>query len=94
MRALVPMLVVLALTAPAVRADHCETWRTSVPDLTLAVDAETTFYFSWDCDEFCDAGPLAIYLYEESNGIPGQQRQDEIDDGTCHDMIAPDTLIY
>ena len=34
---------------------------------------------------------FSIWLYQESNGIPGLQRGDEVVDNTCHGMIEADT---
>jgi hypothetical protein len=35
----------------------------------------------------------STWVYEESNGIDGLQRGDEIVDDTCHGMIASDTIV-
>lgn len=41
---------------------------------------ESAGYFTW--------------VYEESNGIPGLQRQDEVVDDTCGGQIPGDRILY
>lgn len=52
------------------------------------------------CDTIC---PLLLvpygvfctmWIYQESNGIAGLQRSDEVHDDTCGGMIEADTIVY
>lgn len=84
MRAVVPLMLVLLLVAP-VRADGCEPIDPS-PELEVA-----GYYLDSDlCQPECVA---SVWLYQESNGIGGLQRQDHVWDSTCGGLIEPDTRI-
>jgi hypothetical protein len=79
-------LAALSLAIPA-NADHCTDFNTADPE----VDAGT-HYVDYDCptvDDDC----ISVWIYEESNFIPGLQREDTVQDDTCHGMIAGDTVI-
>lgn len=78
-------LSLLTAPLPAVAA-HCTTWETASPE----IDA-TLYYVDID---YCNPCMETFWVYEESNGIDGLQRSDEIVDTTCHGMIAPDTVIF
>ena len=87
----------LLLAMPA-SAHHCATWTTSnaiaagdhyVYD--ACVEYATTGQAGMECAMW---GPWDVWVYEESNGIPGLQRGDEILDDTCHGLIRADTIIF
>lgn len=84
-----PLTIALAAflaTFPAAGADHCATWSTSNPE------ADTTTMggpYYVDLDGIAEG----IWIYEESNGLPGLQRGDEMKDDTCHGSIESDTII-
>lgn len=97
MRAIV-LLAVLAL-APVAGAHHC-----SAPSTSFAIEA--TGYYVYDaCLENAITGddkagqecgwwgPWAVWIYQESNGIAGLQRADEMGDDTCHGLIEGDTVV-
>ena len=78
-------LVALALfLAGAAWADECEP-TTSNPEIEVL-----GFYIDNDvCQPEC---LFSIWIYEESNGIEGLQRSDEVKDDTCGGQIEGDTL--
>lgn len=79
-------LAALSIAVPAGMADHCETWTTSEPEVTQA-----PYYVDNDlCQIEC---LFSIWVYEETNNIPGLQRADEFHDDTCHGQIEGDTII-
>ena len=91
------ILLTLAIALP-VQADHCTTWTTMG-----AVEIDS-YYVIEDCylayvigahGPWCqNDGPwMALWIYEESNGLPGLQRGDEWWDDTCHGLIRADTII-
>lgn len=96
MRILLVLAALIALTAPAT-AMHCSGWSTSAADV-----AAGGYYVADDCFlSWCTLFGLTgvhvtgtLWVYEESNGIPGLQRGDEIVDDTCHDQILADTIIF
>ena len=82
----------LALAMPA-GAEHCTTYETADPE----VDVAGQYYFDDDCVAIllCQVEIIfSFWIYEESNGIPGLQRGDEVQDQTCHRMIQPDRIIF
>lgn len=84
MRAVVPLLFVLVLLAPA-RADEC------VPTGPSHEAEVGGFYVDNDlCQPECLA---SAWIYQESNGIDGLQRRDHVYDDTCAGMIEPDTRV-
>lgn len=84
-------LVVLILGRTA-DAHHCSTWTTREAEQDLNPTGVGPRYYidHDDCDSRC---MMSMWVYEESNGVDGLQRGDEVEDDTCHGMIAPDTLI-
>ncbi len=88
----IPLALILAL-APA-QAGHCSTWSTSEDgeDMLIVINPVLGWYHVWDhCQPDCI---YSYWAYEETNGIPGLQRGDEVVDDTCHGMIAADTIIF
>lgn len=56
------------------------------------------FYASQDCALFVESC-IFVVVYEESNGLPGLQRQDYLSDNVkaCQDQgfdVQPDTLLF
>ena len=94
MRSLLVLSVVLALASP-VGAEHCTGPQQSEHELTTCVAGMFPCYYVDNdaCSPECGPG-LNVWIYEESNGWPGLQRGDEVDDDTCHGMIEPDTVIF
>ncbi|HUR67654.1 MAG TPA: hypothetical protein VM370_00280 [Candidatus Thermoplasmatota archaeon] len=85
MRTWLVILSWLAIIAsPAAYAD-CEP-TTSQPE----IDA---FGFYVDNDSCFDCF-ITIWIYQESNLIPGLQRGDELHDDTCGGMIASDRIVF
>ena len=88
-RALLAAGFVLAFVVP-VAADHCEGWNGPVPEAQLETPAGL-FYVDNDlCQPEC---AFSVWVYEESNGMPGLQRDDAVVSSTCHGMIAGDRLV-
>ena len=78
-------LAILLAFAALATADHCTTWTTSAPEITF-----DPYYVDNDLGQ---PGFSYVNVYEETNGIGGLQRQDDVVDETCHDLILPDRLI-
>ena len=79
-------LAALSVALPAGLADHCEGFSTSVPEAEAA-----PYYVD---NDLCQPGcAFSIWVYEETNGIAGLQRGDEVVDDTCHGSIEADTII-
>lgn len=93
MKALVALLAVFALSSAA-EAEHCTTYSTTTPNVGCGMynyEGTYPYYVDEDC---CDPCLSSIWVYDESNGIPGLQRGDEVHDDTCHGMIIPDTIVF
>lgn len=90
MRWAVALMMLLVATASAAQpaAEKCKP-TTSVPSHTLpAADGKVRYV---EHDE-CPRCTLVYYVYEESNSMPGLQRQDVGHDDTCKGLIKPDTV--
>lgn len=87
-----PLLLALALVGTGA-ADHCESWSSTEADAqTCEAGASPCYYVSIDfCQPDCH---ILVWVYEESNGLEGLQRGDEVVDDTCHEMVRPDTIIF
>lgn len=85
MRLVLPLAILLALSLPA-QAAHCETWSTTPAEIDAG-----GYYVELDTCPMCI---FSVWIYEESNGIEGLQRGDEIVDDTCHGMIRADTIVF
>ena len=73
------------IALPAGFAGHCTNWSTT------PATAVAGHYVTYDvCQPSCLA---SIWVYEESNGRSGLQRDDGYVDNTCHGMIYPDTIV-
>lgn len=82
------LLVMLACSSAVAR--ECEP-STSTPLVDTGTPDAARFYLAVECP----LGPCvaAVWLYAESNGHGGLQRQDDHHDDTCGGLIEPDTLI-
>lgn len=88
---LLPAVLALALLATSANADHCVTYETARPEFDSGPTPVGRWY--WDNDA-CQPCMWSTWIYEESNGIDGLQRADEVVDGTCHGLIKGDTIIF
>lgn len=96
MRIAVLTLAILVLAAPlALATDEC------IPTTTDAISAGAYYVYEPCLDDTPQGreecaywGPWSIWIYEESNGISGLQRQDELRDDTCGGMIAGDAIVF
>ena len=92
MRTLFVLAAIAAIAIPAHAADPCYTTSPAlltVPDTTGALGGD--IYIDNDLCQFdCT---FSIWIYQETNGIPGQQRQDEVrnDVANCDDGTTGDT---
>lgn len=96
---LLPTAFALALVATSANADHCSTWSTdddveydTNPGGALPI---ARYYVDNDpCQPSTGCAFGSWWIYEESNGIDGLQRDDEVVDDTCHGLIDGDTIIF
>jgi hypothetical protein len=95
MRTFLILTAIATLALGSALADEC------VPSTTPAVAVGP--YYIYDCllddspqggQECWFPGPWAVWVYEESNGIAGLQRDDEIRDDTCAGQIPGDTIVF
>lgn len=92
------MLLFLALAAPSL-AEGC-VMTTAQPEIDSKLISDATgsarIYVDDDCGGaliLCDW--ISVWMYEESNGIDGLQRQDEVRDDTCGGRAGPgDTIRF
>ncbi len=94
---LIPVLFALALVAP-VGAETC-TPTTTFPVFTVHANVigHPGYYLDIDgaaCVLPTNACQVLVWVYEETNGIAGLQRQDEVKDDTCGGQIAGDTIRF
>lgn len=92
MKVLLVLAILLALLLPAGashRYDDSCTPTTSRPEIDTGSTPAGQLYV--DNDFHPDM--WSIWVYEESNGINGLQRKDEMKDDTCG-MIPGDTIIF
>lgn len=89
MRAALPLAMVIAIAAPAV-GDHCGAWATDDPDLMVYALGTVVYVDNDLCQPTC---LWSAWVYQESNGMPGMQRDDPMMDLTCHGTIAGDTIL-
>lgn len=92
-------LLLLVAAVPPGLAEHCESYSTSEPEVTTPSDPTTlgvvpTYYHDQDICWSSGTCVSSYWIYEESNGLPGLQREDEIVDDTCHGMIPGDTIVF
>lgn len=92
-------LAALSIALPASLADHCTTYSASDAEITTTGDEGAIHYVDNDlCQPECG---FSIWLYEESNGLPGLQRSPAAEgnnpyapDNTCHGAYPSDTYWY
>lgn len=82
-------LATLALFLPA-GAEECVP-TTSEPEIDTGETGFGRYYVDNDVCQF-DGCAFSVWVYQESNGIDGLQRNDEMKDDTCGGMIDSDTL--
>lgn len=96
MRTSLTLLALVALAFPPALADCTPSTTTPMvtsPTCDPAVGGSVPcLYVNNDlCQLDCIGG---FTIYQETNGIPGEQRGDEIADDTCGGMIAPDAIFF
>lgn len=101
MRTILLTLAMMIALAMPVGAEHCVTWSTHAPEVDTKIASEAAgldrYYVADDCFPLiaCPMEPIfSLWIYEESNGIEGLQRGDEVYDDTCHGMIDGDTIVF
>lgn len=69
-----------------------------VDDLVSCTDRSfpwCTYVCIWQVDVcLVETGLWYSWVYQESNGIPGLQRHDDMWDDTCGGLIPGDTVVY
>lgn len=45
-------------------------------------------------NDFCQMDPCTFWIYEETNGVEGLQRDDDVVDDTCHGAVPGDTIVF
>lgn len=84
-RTFLMLVSIIALALPA-GANGCLP-TTSTPELDVA-----GFYIENDpCQPEC---MWSFWVYQESNGMDGLQRGDEVKDDTCGGVIEADTIVF
>ena len=82
-------LILILPLASASWYEGCEPV-TSIPEIDTGPTPAGHWYVDHDvCQPEC---PNPTWVYEESNGIDGLQRNDEMVDDTCGGVIASDRL--
>lgn len=98
LRTLASLALLLALTAPSLASDCAMTTAEPEVDSKLVSGAtgSARVYVDGDCDPLivtCDF--ISVWIYEETNGIDGLQRRDEVRDDTCGGRAGPgDTIRF
>lgn len=65
----------------------------SNPEVDTGPESDPRFYV--DVDPSGVDGPiLSLWVYQESNGAPGLQRDDEVVDDTCGGAFPGDTPVF
>lgn len=99
MRTILLILALVAIAIP-VNADHCATYSTygAQYDTKIVSQALGTdrYYGADDCFPlvYCQLVLMSFWVYQESNGIDGLQRGDEVVDNTCHGLLPADTIVF
>lgn len=95
MRALLlPMALALALAAPAFARPCVMT--TTEPDFDsdpMGLGVGPRFYVDNDNCSFTGLCLFSLWIYQETNGVDGLQRQDEVVDDTCNGAAGPGDAI-
>lgn len=83
---LLAIFALLALAAPS-GAQACQ-------PTTSPAHVEAGGYYVFHDDSLCPGPcPFVVWIYQESNGHPGLQRNDDARDDTCGGQIESDTLL-
>lgn len=101
--ALLTVAVLFVVAQPAL-ADHCTSYTTSVNDFpegehfVYSPELDTPAFHTKDdiylVIDFCQPGCVAFgAVYEETNRLPGLQREDGLVNDQCHDSIQADTRL-
>lgn len=85
------LLLILCVVTASGLAEACEP-TTSDPEVALPVAGAATFYVDGDACPECSLAIL-IWIYEESNGLAGLQRSDDVHDDTCAGEVSADTAV-
>jgi hypothetical protein len=92
MRKLLIAMLALLLVATAARAqENCETEEADVD--TGETPAGRYYVVNDECQPGC---LFSVWIYQESNGVDGLQRGDDVclDDGSCCGHPESDTVIF
>lgn len=95
MRIRVLSLAAILLLTTGAHAAECQmtTARPEVDTGAAPVASAPRFYVD-DDGSLCEPCSISIWVYEESNGIGGLQRHDDVRDDTCGGAAGPgDTII-
>lgn len=87
--------LVVALTIPSSASGCQPTTSSAFVDTDLGVGPR--YYandLGWTSCQFGIPECGSQYVYEESNGIEGWQRSDDVVDDTCAGIIPSDTIIF
>lgn len=91
-----PIILVVALLLPGLAgASHQSEWcepRTTEAEVDVEIAGGRYYVDSVPQQDW----PItsAIWIYEESNGVPGLQRRDALQDDTCGHPELGDTIIF
>jgi len=86
--------LVAAVALSSASAGHCASYSTSTPTGRTACDTDgSCIYWVWD-DCHAQGCFFSFWVYEETNGYEGLQRDDPIVDDTCHGMIEADRVLF
>ncbi len=96
LKPLIAILLPLAFLAPTA-AEACQpTTSTAHAEVAGVYVFVGCLSDEWDDQMECQwFGPWGTtWIYQESNGIPGLQRNDDFHDDTCGGQITADTILY
>lgn len=85
------LIAALTLSLTSANAEHCSSYSTSTPEVDMTHSGSPYYIDNDPCQPECHS---STWIYEESNGISGLQRGDEVVDDTCHGMIDGDTIVF
>lgn len=85
-------LAIITMMAFAGAASGCEP-TTASPEVSADIPVAGTFYVDKDCPSIGGSECISVWIYQESNGILGLQRNDDVHDNTCGGQIDHDTVV-
>lgn len=94
---IVGLLLLVVALASSGAATHHSSWctpSTSSPEVDVGVPNAELGSDRYYVDNDFGYDMWSIWIYKESNGQPGLQRQDEIVDDTCGHPELGDTIIF